>query len=80
MIIFSLGKAAAYLGKHPQTLQRWDRDGTLRAGRLPSGRRVYTQAQLDACITEENPESPPKDLLARVEELEKKMAALEGKK
>lgn len=50
MKMFSLGKAAAYLGKHPQTLQRWDREGSLRAERLPSGRRVYAQQSLDAYL------------------------------
>lgn len=46
--VMSTGRAAAYLGRNVKTLQRWDREGTLTpAGRTGTGRRAYTQAQLD---------------------------------
>lgn len=44
--------AAKYLGVSVKTLQRWDRQGILVAGRLTSNRRVYTRAQLDAMLKE----------------------------
>ena len=48
MSTFSTGKAAEYLGVGVKTLQRWDREGTLKAERTSTGRRRYTQAALDA--------------------------------
>jgi len=47
MKMFSVGKAAQYLGRSRSTLQRWDREGLLVSERLPSGRRVYAQDVLD---------------------------------
>jgi excisionase family DNA binding protein len=44
----TITQAAAYLGYKVKTLQKWDRDGLLRTTRTPTGRRVYTQEQLDA--------------------------------
>jgi putative resolvase len=41
---YSLGEFARLLSVHPKTVQRWDRDGTLPAGRTPTGRRFYTDA------------------------------------
>jgi len=42
------GEAAKYLGRHPKTLQGWDKDGTLPAHRTPKGRRYWLQRDLDA--------------------------------
>lgn len=43
---FSIGEAAKRLGKTVKTLQRWDRDGVLKAIKTPTGRRVYTLQML----------------------------------
>ena len=45
--MYSTGKAAAYLGVTPKTLQRWDREGRLRAERTATGRRMYCKKALD---------------------------------
>ena len=47
MRIYKLGDAAKYLGYRPNTLQKWDREGKLKARRTPTNRRYYTQEQLD---------------------------------
>lgn len=47
MYIYSIGAFAKRIGKTVHTLQRWDREGRLVAGRLPSGHRYYTDAHLD---------------------------------
>ena len=36
---------AELLGVSVKTLQRWDREGTLKANRTPTDRRYYTYAQ-----------------------------------
>lgn len=36
---------AELLGISVKTLQRWDREGTLKANRTPTGRRYYTYEQ-----------------------------------
>jgi predicted site-specific integrase-resolvase len=41
------GKAAAYLGRHPKTLQGWDRSGVLPAKRTKTGRRYWDKEDLD---------------------------------
>lgn len=40
-------QAAKYLGYKVKTLQKWDREGKLVAGRTVTGRRVYTEEQLE---------------------------------
>lgn len=47
MRIYKIGDAAKYIGYKPNTLQRWDREGKLKAHRTPTNRRYYTQEQLD---------------------------------
>ena len=42
MRIYLRGEFARLMGVHPQTVQRWDRDGTLTAKRTATGRRFYT--------------------------------------
>lgn len=49
-MIYTLGQASKVIGRDPKTLQRWDRDGKLRSFRHPSGRRFYTQDQLQAYL------------------------------
>lgn len=67
MDMFSTGKAARYLGRHRGTLQRWDREGTLRAERLPSGRRCYSREALDAFLgRQRQPQDRAKIVYCRV--------------
>lgn len=40
---------ALLVGVSVKTLQRWDRTGKLSAGRMPSGRRFYTELHYAAC-------------------------------
>lgn len=47
---FSVGEAAKRIGRSVKTLQRWDREGVLRAIRTPSGRRAYTLDMLRAAL------------------------------
>ena len=42
MSTYSTGKFAALLGLSVKTLQKWDREGTLKARRTPTDRRYYT--------------------------------------
>lgn len=44
---YKLGEAAKYIGCHPKTLEKYDRDGTLVAYRTKTNRRYYTKEQLD---------------------------------
>lgn len=44
------GQAATYVGRHPKTLQGWDRDGTLPAKRTKTGRRYWLRSDLDAYL------------------------------
>jgi putative resolvase len=48
--LFTVGKAAEYLGVSVKTLQRWDNDGRLTAERTATGRRVYSKSALDAVM------------------------------
>lgn len=43
------GEFAKMYGVHVKTLQRWDRDGTLKAYRTPKDRRYYTLDHVYAC-------------------------------
>lgn len=45
-------EASEYLGVHPQTLRRWEREGRITPKHTPGGRRVYTKDQLDKLIPE----------------------------
>ena len=47
MKIYKTGQAAKYLAVTPITIQAWDRNGTLKAHRTKTGRRYYTQEELD---------------------------------
>ncbi len=44
---YTVTEAAVRLQRSVKTLQRWDREETLRAMRTPTGRRLYTERQLD---------------------------------
>lgn len=46
---YTCNQAAAYLGVHPVTLRKWERDGHIAAqDRTLGGHRRYSQATLDA--------------------------------
>ena len=46
MISYKPKRVAEMFGVTVKTLQRWDRDGILKAHRTPTGRRFYTGEQL----------------------------------
>lgn len=46
MNTYSTGQFARAVGVSISTVQRWDREGTLRARRTPAGRRLYDEEQL----------------------------------
>ncbi len=47
----TVAEFAARIGVHPQTIRKWDRDGTLRPHHvLPSGRRLYSEEQIQEII------------------------------
>jgi excisionase family DNA binding protein len=50
----SIGAAADRLGVHPETLRRWDRDGTLPASRTPGNARRYRVADVETILKERN--------------------------
>jgi excisionase family DNA binding protein len=45
-----LSEAAERLNVSVKTLQRWDRDGVLKALRTPTDRRYYTDEQIDSLL------------------------------
>ena len=47
---YTVGEAAEKIRRTVKTLQRWDRQGRLKAARTDTGRRYYTQVQLDAFL------------------------------
>jgi DNA (cytosine-5)-methyltransferase 1 len=54
---YTIGEAADYLGKNPETLRRWDHDGKLNAFREPSSNyRLYSKEQLDMFLPFNNEE------------------------
>ena len=50
MSTYSTGQFAKLLGVSVKTLQRWDREGNLKSKRTPTGRRYYTEDQLNGFI------------------------------
>lgn len=47
MSIYKPNEFAKLVGVSVKTLQRWDRDGVLKAHRSPTNRRYYTDDQVD---------------------------------
>ena len=47
MSIYKPNEFARLVGVSVKTLQRWDRDGVLKAHRSPTNRRYYTDDQVD---------------------------------
>lgn len=52
MKIYNVSQMAEKLNVSVITLQRWDREGRLKAFRTPTNRRYYTQEQLDNLLGE----------------------------
>jgi excisionase family DNA binding protein len=53
-----IGKAAARLGVHRETLRRWDRAGdVIQAKRTPGGYRRFLESDIDRLLTERNTEN-----------------------
>ena len=44
---YKIKEAAEYLGVHPESLRRWEKQGLISPMRTPGGYRIYTQEQLD---------------------------------
>ena len=47
---FTASQAARYVGVCAETMRRWDNRGWVRAYRLPSGHRRFSQRDLDAAV------------------------------
>lgn len=47
---FTTGQFAKAVGRCVKTVQAWDREGRLTARRTISGRRYYTQADIDKAL------------------------------
>ncbi len=45
--LLSIGEAAKELGVSDQTLRTWEKKGLIKAVRLPSGYRRYTEEEID---------------------------------
>lgn len=48
--------AAALLGCSGETLRRWAKDGVVRHVKLPSGRRLFYRADIEALLTPVEPD------------------------
>jgi excisionase family DNA binding protein len=57
-ILISLGKAAAILGVHRDTLRDWDTKGLVEAVRTPGGHRRYRASDIDALLGREVVSTP----------------------
>ena len=55
---FTTGEAAAYLGRHPKTLQELDRRGVLPAKRTVTNRRYWEKTVLDKFLGKTTAEGP----------------------
>ena len=45
MNVYKPGEFAKLIGVHIKTLQKWDKEGKLKAHRTPTNRRFYTHEQ-----------------------------------
>lgn len=47
----TVAEFASKIGVHPQTVRKWDREGVLKPHHvLPSGRRLYSEEQVEEII------------------------------
>lgn len=51
MFPYTVSKAAALLGVHPNTLRRWEREGKIAAARTPGGHRRYSIEEINRLRT-----------------------------
>src|ERR1035437_4558167 len=58
--VMTISEAAVLVRRTVKTLQRWDRTGILRAKRTRTGRRYYTERQLNAFLGIKPEEGPKK--------------------
>ena len=56
MDVYKPGEFAKLIGVHIKTLQKWDREGVLKAHRTPTNRRFYTHEQYTTYMKGENNE------------------------
>ena len=56
------GQAAKYLGRHPKTLQLWDRTGVLPAHRTKTNRRYWVKSELEGFLGKTSFNVPRKTL------------------
>lgn len=49
---YSTGEFAKLIGKSVKTIQNWDRDGKIVAGRTSTNRRIYTQEHVDQYLNQ----------------------------
>ena len=62
--VMTISEAAVLVRRTVKTLQRWDRTGILRAKRTRTGRRYYTERQLNAFLGIKPEEGPKKRSVA----------------
>jgi excisionase family DNA binding protein len=60
----TISQAAGKMGVHVKTLQRWDREGKLVGRRTTTGRRYYTQEQVDEYLRTPKAPLPERRTLA----------------
>lgn len=60
----SIAEAAVLMGLHVKTLQKWDRSGKIIARRTSTGRRYYSQEDVDAYLRAPRVEPPPRRSIA----------------
>ena len=53
MDVYKPGEFAKLIGVHIKTLQKWDKEGKLKAHRTPTNRRFYTQEQYDIYLNDD---------------------------
>lgn len=54
MMFYKIGEFAKLIGKSPQTLRNWDRNGTLKPANIDDGRKLYSKEQLDSFLFKNN--------------------------
>lgn len=64
--IYNVTQFAEMIGKSVKTLQKWDRDGVLKAYRSPSNRRYYTHTQYMEYLGEKGTTEKVNVIYARV--------------
>ncbi len=60
MDTYTISDAARILKRHVKTLQKWDRDGILKAHRTETNRRYYTEDQLLLFLGRQTEAAKPK--------------------